>query len=136
MKNKEEWYEIHDIDKFVESTRVLIYDAFGKKESEIKTLVTEVKDLETHEQLEIDSILSQQEGLLIVKSLARKKNKKYTINHAIYSMIIESFNQRLVDNLLSNLTNKGLIESAFDSETNDFIFWIPDEKNDQKSETD
>lgn len=137
MKNKEEWYEITDIEKFVESTRVLIFDAFGKNQAEIGRLATEIKELKIHEQTELESILSQQEGLLIVKSLVKKKNKKYTLNHTIYSRIIESFNERLIGNMLSNLSSRGLLESAFDVESNDFIFWVPENvKNNKKPETD
>ncbi len=43
--------------------------------------------------------------------------------------IIEDFNARLVSNLLQQLVAKGLIESSYDEEENDFIFWVADDKN-------
>lgn len=138
MKKKDEWYEIVDIEKFVESTRVLIFDAFGKKNLKLEDLATDLQSLKEQEKLEINSVLTQQEALLIVKNLAKKKHGVYVINNKIYSKIIESFNERLVGNMLSNLTNRGLLETAFDSESNDFVFWVPDnnDKNNQKPETD
>lgn len=126
MKNKEEWYEIVELDKFVESTRVLVFDAFGRQDYDLSKLVMELHNLKEHEQLEINKILTQQECMTIVKNLIKKKNNHYVINHKIYTRIIENINERLVGNMLSNLTNRGLLESAYDSTLNDFVFWIPD----------
>jgi hypothetical protein len=44
----------------------------------------------------------------------------------------------MVSNLLNNLVNKGVIETGFDSDSNDFVFWIKDnDKNKtEKPETD
>lgn len=138
MKKRDEWYEIVDIEKFVESTRVLIFDAFGKKNPELENLATDLQELKEQERLEIDSVLTQQEALLIVKNLAKKKHGVYSINNKIYSQIIDSFNTRLIGNMLSSLTSRGLLETAFDSESNDFVFWVPEnnDKNNQKPETD
>jgi hypothetical protein len=35
----------------------------------------------------------------------------------------------MVSNILAKLVNDGLIDSAFDSEKNDFIFWVVDKDN-------
>ena len=64
----------------------------------------------------------------------------YVISEKKYMAMIESFNQRLVSNMLKNLTQIGLLESAYDSELNDFIFWIkeqdqPNENKDQSNKT-
>lgn len=138
MKNKEEWYEIADIEKFVESTRVLVFDAFGKQNYDIENLVTEISNLKEHEKIELNSIFTQQEAMNIVRGLVKKRKGVYTINHIIYSKIVESFNERFIGNMLANLTSKGLLESAFDTEANDFVFWIKDnnEKNNQRPQTD
>jgi hypothetical protein len=42
----------------------------------------------------------------------------------------------MVSNMLNNLVNKGMIETGYDDETNDFIFWIKDENENQAPETD
>ena len=44
-------------------------------------------------------------------------------------------NSRMISNLLNGLVSKGLVESSYDSELNDFVFWIKDE-NKEKPETD
>ena len=35
----------------------------------------------------------------------------------------------MVSNMISNLVKKGLLESAFDEEKNDFVFWKKDIKD-------
>ena len=122
-------YTITNLEKFVESTRVLVFDAFGKTDNhDLSGLAMNLTELKPEEQVEIDSVLSQQEGLIIARDFIREKtrNKKttYIISEKKYRAMIESFNERLVSNMLKNLTQSGLLESAYDSELNDFIFWI------------
>ena len=69
------------------------------------------------------------------------KKERYIISTKNYLEMIESFNARMISNLLSHLVSQGFIESAFDTEANDFIFWMKDnaEENknkEQKPETD
>jgi hypothetical protein len=42
----------------------------------------------------------------------------------------------MVSNILAKLVGDGLLDSAFDSERNDFIFWIKEDDQKQKPETD
>lgn len=144
--SQDEWFIIDDIDKFVESTRVLVFDSFGgenqKSSDELAMLMS---DLEQSEIDELDQTLTQSECILIAKKFIQKqtnkqsKKERYLISNKQYLEMIESFNARMISNLLNNLVNKGLVESAYDSESNDFIFWIKDnaeENKEQKPETD
>ena len=45
-------------------------------------------------------------------------------------------NARLVSNILSSLASKGLIESAYDPEINDFVFWTVDGDEKENPESD
>ena len=45
----------------------------------------------------------------------------------VFTSIVEDFNSRLVSNLLQQFVSKGLIESSYSVEDNDFIFWLNDE---------
>ena len=129
---KENWYAIKDISEFVDKTRTLVFNNFGKQnpEEDIDSLLNNIKP---EEQAEFDSILSHNESMIITKALVKKqKNKnnkkiRYVINDSIYYDIIQSLNDRMVSNLLNNLVNKGFIETGFDEKSNDFIFWIKDE---------
>jgi hypothetical protein len=81
---------------------------------------------------ELDLILSFDESEIIVKNYSKKqKNKKtskirYLISDELYIEIIEALHSRMISNILNNLVNKGLVETAFDEEKNDFVFWIND----------
>jgi len=132
-------YTITNLEKFVESTRVLVFDAFGKTDDHnLSELTLNLTELKPEEQVEIDSVLSQQEGLIIARDFIREKtrNKKtiYIISEKKYMAMIESFNERLVSNMLKNLTQSGLLESAYDSELNDFIFWIKEQPYENKDQ--
>ena len=80
---------------------------------------------------EMNKTLPLEECLLISKQHIKiKTNKKtkeieYYINDKILFSLLESFNTRMVSNILNKLTNDGLLESAFDEEKNDFICLLP-----------
>lgn len=132
-------YEIKDLDEFTESARRVVFGGFGKSVEETKDDFTDMLDkLSDDEENEMNEVLSQQESILIVESIVKKQtNKKtkqtrYVINEKIFGDVLEALNARLVSNILSNLTKKGLIESAYDDKLNDFVFWIKEDA-DKKS---
>jgi DNA-binding HxlR family transcriptional regulator len=136
--NNEEWFIINNIDEFVDKTRTLVFNNFGKSddETDIDSLLNNIKP---EDQEEFDRVLSHDESIIIMTNLAKKqKNKKnnkirYLISDSIFYEIIQSFNDRMISNLLNTLVNKGLVETAFDDKTNDFIFWV---KNNENNNTD
>jgi hypothetical protein len=144
MKNN--WYVIHDMDAFTNHARVLVYNAFGsglsdhKEDPEIDDLIS----VRPEDKDELDKILSFEESFNITTQIVKKqKNKKtnsirYMVNDTIFSEVLESLNDRMVSNLLNNLVNKGILETGFDNETNDFLFWIKenDKNKSEKPETD
>ena len=91
--------------------------------------------LSDEENIELNSILTQIECINIVKETSKKirhkktKKIKYLINDKILYTIIQNINRRMVSNMISNLVKKGLLESAFDEEKNDFVFWKKDIKD-------
>lgn len=131
MKN--EWYIIKDFDGFVQHSRILTYNSYGSTNS-TDSEIDELIELTAEETKELDSILTLQETITIVKSLAKKqKNKKtkqirFMINDDIYVNIIQSLGDRMTSNILHGLVNKGLVEMGFDEDKNDFVFWTKDHK--------
>jgi hypothetical protein len=134
----ETWFVVPDLDNFTDKARAIVYNNFGvwNNPDNLDILIDDVVE---SEQEELDKILSHQESLVIIKELVKKqKNKKtnqirYTINDSIFADIIYRLNDRMVSNIVSGLVQKGLIETAFDDEANDFVFWI---KEEEKPETD
>jgi len=145
MKNKKEWFQVINLDKFIESTRVLIFNSFGKNnEKQQDELSFILEDLPKAEIEELNTVLTQEECMIMSKEfLKERRNNKtkqttFLITNQKYLEMVESFNSRMISNMLNNLVNKGLLETAYDSESNDFVFWIKDNDKNQneKSETD
>jgi hypothetical protein len=143
MKNNE-WFFIDDFDSFVNSARSLVFKFFGENEDlasddfDISMAALSKTDMK-----ELDETLTFEESAAIiknkVKSQINRKTKKirYCINDNLLMQIIEDLNSRLVSNILNNLVNKGVLESAYDSEQNDFVFWIKeslDKENDKNTD--
>lgn len=132
-------YIISNIDRFTDSTRRLVFSQFGEDKSISQDETDIFKfNFTLEEEKELDTVLSMQESKSIVISLCKKKKHKtksitrYMINDKIFMAILEALNTRLVSNILLSLTQKGLIESAYDSKLDDFVFWV---KNNENSES-
>jgi hypothetical protein len=141
MAHKKEWYVIGNLSEFIEHARRLVFKFFGEvnKNSE-DYLSTIIASLNDDEEKELDKTLSFTECETIAKQFLKQKiNKKtkaisYYINDTILMDMLESFNNRMVSNILNKLVNDGLLESAFDEKHNDFIFWVKEENNENKKE--
>jgi hypothetical protein len=141
-----EWYVINDIPAFIDHARALVFNSFGSSLSGDKDFpeFDDITLVKPEDQNELDQILSMEESLIIadpiLKKQTNKKTKKirYMVNDAVFMQILESLNDRMISNMLNNLVNKGVLETGFDNESNDFVFWIKDnDKNKtEKPETD
>lgn len=143
---KKEWFIVKDLEGFINTSRRLVFNSFGSKENDESSDITST--LDEFDEKELDNVLSYDEALSIAKMFMKKQKHKltaevrYIIDEQLYMSIITAFNDRLVSNILNSLVNKGLIDTAFDEESNDFVFWIKDEhkknisENFQQPETD
>lgn len=122
------WYVIADLEGFVNAARKLVFNSFGKNEEASQDEIEKLLDCSTPEaQEELDRSLSYEESEIIVKTILKINKGRYIVNDDNFIKLLELLNDRLVSNILNNLANMGLVESAFDSDSNDFIFWIKDE---------
>lgn len=135
----EEWFVINDIHEFTDKVRAIVYNNFGSldKNKEIDIIIDDIKDEDKNE---FDKMLSHKESLTIIKeNIKKEKSKKtkkirYILNEKIFTQIVTSLNDRMVSNVMNSLVQKGLVESAFDNESNDFIFWVSDDENKKQKE--
>ena len=126
-----EWFVIKNIEEFTNKARAIVYNNFGnwENESDVDNIIDSVKP---SEQSDFDKILSHQESLIIIKQIIKKqKNKttskiRYILNETLFAKIVEELNARMVSNILNELVKKGLVESAYDTESDDFVFWVKD----------
>ena len=139
---EDEWFEVPDLIAFTDKARVIVYNNFGSTNDEFDPdLSLSINENETKQ---LDDILSHKESLIIVKeNIKKEKNKRtkkirFVLNSTIFADIVSKLNDRMVSNILNGLVQKGLVESAFDNEKNDFIFWVKENENTEieKPETD
>lgn len=134
------WFVIQDLSEFTDKVRAIVYNNFGvwQDETDIDIMIDDVAE---NEREEFDKILSHRESLVIIKENIKKQRNKttktvrYVLNDEMFAEIVHKLNDRMVSNIINRLVKKGLIETAFDNESNDFIFWVKDNE-DEKPETD
>jgi hypothetical protein len=138
--NNDDWFIIKDFQGFIEATRALVFNSFGSEQGD-KNKDDFMMSVTNKDKQELDNILSYDESLTIVVGFLKKeKNKttskiRYLVNDDAYMKIIYALNDRMTSNILNGLVNKGIVETAYDDESNDFVFWIKDNDN-QKPKTD
>jgi hypothetical protein len=138
-----EWFVVNNIKEFTNKARSIVYKNFGSSDDKTDLDIL-MDDIKKEEEAEFEKVLSYQESLVIVRQNVKKeinkKNKKirYILDEEIFSNIIHMLNDRMVSNIINNLVNKGVIETGYDADINDFIFWIKDndETTEEKPETD
>ena len=125
-----ETFIITNIEEFIDTTRALVFNSFGKNEDVESDFIDTLINIDPEDLEELNDVLDYDECFAITFNMLKKqKNKKthkirYIVNNDDFYELIVALNSRMVSNILSKLTNKGLIESAFDEEQNDFIFWV------------
>lgn len=140
-----DWY-VKDFDGFINHSRAIVFKCFGESivDPQNDDDITDILSIiDAQDQEEMDRVLSKSECEIIAKGFmkiktSKKSNKtKYFINEKILYDILESFNNRMASNIVNKLVNDGVLESAFDMEKNDFIFWRKDIENKKENpETD
>lgn len=120
-------YEILNIDEFVDGSRTLIYSTFLQKKPDLEKLNLKIDQLSEAEQKEIEECLTHRECLLMLEPYIKTKNGIQMISEKKYIDYLTDLNGRMVSNILKNLASKGYIETAFDDEINDFVFWTKED---------
>lgn len=134
----DESFIIKDLKKFIDATRTMVFVNFGQDDQSSPLKVITPDDLTEKDYDELNSILSYDEALMIAKEHMRKQkslkssNIRYIITDKSYAEMVTSLHSRMVSNILAKLVDKGLVDSAFDIESNDFVFWVKDNGNEQQ----
>lgn len=141
---EDDYYQIKDFDAFVKETKRIAvenFKNFTEEEEALEEDYDEVTNKVAAEFTEItnkinnfdlnnfneNEIVSDQECEVIIRPFLQKENGKEILSDSIYFEILRSIHTRIVSNMLTILSSKGIIESAFDEELDDFVFWISEE---------
>ena len=123
--------EIINLDKLVNFSRQVVFYNFSADNDETDDeFISKVKNIKTDEKKELDELLPFQESKLIFKECVKKqinrktKQTRYVISESDYDKVLIELNSRMVSNIIRSLVKKGLVETAFDDDKNDFIFWV------------
>lgn len=125
----ETMYTMRNPDEFINQIRRLVFAGFGIKdlgEDELQTLIQNIDEEEMNRTISFEEC-----KLIAMEYLEPKKIRrrvKYFLTEENFTNLVEAINSRLVSNLITELVDDGQLESAWDSEANDFIFWVADKK--------
>tara|TARA_B100001778_G_scaffold273422_1_gene235849 strand:- start:3707 stop:4120 length:414 start_codon:yes stop_codon:yes gene_type:complete len=133
MENEDDqWLNIVNLDKLINFSRKVVYANLGEEYSDVSDVgfLDLVENMPEEQQEEMNSILSMSEAKAIFKPFVRQQRHKKTLSiktsilEADYDIILRQLSERMISNIVRNLVNRGLVESAFDEEKNDFVFWV------------
>ena len=133
MENEDnQWLNIVNLDKLINFSRKVVYANLGEEYSDASdaNFLHLVENMPEEQQEEMNSILSLSEARAIFRPFVRQQRHKKTLNiktsilESDYDTILRQLSERMISNIVRNLVSRGLVESAFDEEKNDFIFWV------------
>jgi len=138
----EGWMEIVNIDKLVDFSRRVIFYNFDEDNDDLddEDFMKKIEKIESKDSAEMNKVLPRDEVKAIFLDLIVKRRNKNTkqvamfIKEEDYEEVLAQLNQRMVSNIVKGLVSRGLVESAFDSEKNDFVFWVRTDYDDRKRE--
>jgi hypothetical protein len=138
--NNDQWFFINNFDEFVDHSRSLVFKFFGEvNEIADDSMTASLYEMSKKETEEMDQTLTHDEAAAIIKNYTKKqvnrktKQTRYCLTDKILQSIIEDLNSRMISNILNVLVSKGVLESAFDTDKNDFIFWVKEDKTNEDS---
>tara|TARA_R100001163_G_C5041104_1_gene179229 strand:+ start:841 stop:1245 length:405 start_codon:yes stop_codon:yes gene_type:complete len=127
--------EISNLEKLINFSRKLVYHNFSEENNDLtdEAFLDKVENIKDSDHEEMNHLLPYSESKVIfspyVKKVISKKSKhiSYRMKEDDYDDILTQLNRRMVSNIVKDLVNKGMVESAFDNEKNDFVFWVKED---------
>lgn len=126
-------YVMNNLEKFINEIRRIVFAGFGTTDITDDLLSELMSEIDEEE---LDKTITYEECLNIAYEYVsirktRKGKRKIIITEKNFNKLIEDINSRLVSNILVQLVDRGDLETAWDEESNDFIFWVPDNNENQ-----
>lgn len=122
---------VFDLDKLINVSRAIVYMTLDDNEDiSDNEFFRNIDTMSKEEKEEMDRIISYEESKMIISQFVKRKRNKRTkevgffMKESDYEIVLDQFRQRMVSNIVSTLVAKDVLESAFDPEKNDFVFWV------------
>ena len=143
------WLEVIDVDKLINFSRKIVYYNFDETTEHLNDKdffdAIEKIDIKSKTSQKMNRLLPLKECRNMFLPLCVKKNNKgqkssfFVIKENDYDDFLIQLNHRMISNMIKDLVKRGALESAFDAEIDDFVFWVKKndgEQDEQKPETD
>lgn len=142
MDKDSEWMEVVNLPKLIEFSRKVIYSNFDRTNDSLtdEDFLTKVENinLTKDETEELNQILPFKECEIIFYDFIYIENnqgkREMFMEEGSFDMVLLQLNSRMISNIVQNLVKQGHLETAFDNEKNDFVFWV--NRNDDETEED
>jgi len=143
------WLEVINVDKLINFSRKIVYYNFDETTENLddKDFFDAIDkiDIKSKASQEMNKLLPIKEcrnmflPLCIKKDDEDQKTPFFVIKEDDYDDFLVQLNHRMISNMIKNLVKRGALESAFDDELDDFVFWVKKdngEQDEQRPETD
>ena len=131
------YLEVVNVKKLIDFSRRIVYHNFDEENNDLtdREFLEKVDSLETDNK-EMNHLLPYDECKAMIKpylvSIDPIDTEYFKIKEDDYDEFLVELNRRMVSNIVKDLVSKGLVDSAFDSEKNDFVFWVKTEDEDSE----
>jgi hypothetical protein len=135
------WLEVVSVKKLIDFSRKIVYHNFDEENSDLsdQEFLSKVDQIQ-EDSKELDYLLPYSECRVMIKPylvrVISKTQDYYKIKEDDYDDFLVELNRRMVSNIVKDLVSKGLVESAFDNEKNDFVFWVKGDEDETEREED
>lgn len=135
------WLEVVNVKKLVDFSRKIVYHNFDEDNSDLsdREFLAKVDGIQENNK-ELDHLLPYGECRVMINPylvrVVSKTEDYYKIKEDDYDDFLVQLNRRMVSNIVKDLVSKGLVESAFDNEKNDFVFWVKGDEDETEREED
>lgn len=140
--DRDDWLEIVSIKKIIDFSRKLVYYNFDETTEGMDdaTFLEKIDNIGQDTEPEMDLLLPYDECKNIFKPMIFTEENRMYVKDDDYDDFLVQLNQRMVSNIVHGLVKRGVLNTAFDDEKNDFIFWVKKEyeldEEDESPETD
>lgn len=138
--------EVINLKKLIDFSRRVVYYNFDDENNHLSDVdfmeKLELLEYSEEENEEMEDVLPYNESeAIFAEYLTRRTspgaNKEaWFIKDKDFNTILEALSSRMVSNIVRNLVNRGLVDAAFDSEKNDFVFWVKGSDDKTKKDKD
>lgn len=129
----ESWLELSNIDKLIDFSRKLVYYNFDNESASLsdENFLKKIEKMSDRVEPEIEELLPFFEVKSMFMEQIVERDQVPCIMEDSYDQLLVDMNHRMISNIVLSLVKKGVLDSAFDDEKNDFVFWVRKEDEEE-----